>query len=103
MMKRKVPELYYRSSRICRVLGNPTAYQILRTLTGGAKTPSAIADELRLSLPTISIALRHLRQIDLVRYENLRAGKAYFIKDNTTVSILNQLELLVKRLRSREY
>ena len=102
-MKSKVPELHYRSSRICRVLGNPTAYQILKTLTRSRKTPSAIAGELKLSLPTISIALRHLRQIDLVRYENLREGKVYFIKDDIIASILNQLEVLVKRLRSREY
>ncbi|MGB7055942.1 MAG: helix-turn-helix domain-containing protein [bacterium] len=102
-MKSKVPELHYRSSRICRVLGNPTAYQILKVLIRSRKTPSAIADELKLSLPTISIALRHLRQIDLVRYENMKEGKVYFIKDDTIASILNQLEVLVKRLRSREY
>jgi DNA-binding transcriptional ArsR family regulator len=99
----RVPELYYRSSRICRVLGNPTAYQILKILIKNRKAPSALADELKLSLPTISIALRHLRQIDLVRYENLREGKVYFIKDDTVVSILNQLEVLVKRLSSGDY
>jgi DNA-binding transcriptional ArsR family regulator len=99
----RVPELYYRSSRICRVLGNPTAYQILKILIKNRKAPSALADELKLSLPTKSIALRHLRQIDLVRYENLREGKVYFIKDDTVVSILNQLEVLVKRLSSGDY
>lgn len=103
MVKRKVPELYYRCSRICRVLGNPTAYQILKILMRNRKSTSAIADELRLSLPTISIALRHLREIDLVRYDNMREGKIYFIKDKTVVSILDQLEVLTKRLRSREY
>ena len=102
-MKRKVPELYYRSSRICRVLGNPTAYQILKSLTNTRKKPSDIAQEFKLSLPTISIALRHLRQLDLVRYENLKEGKVYFIKDETIVSILNQLEHLVKRIKSHEY
>jgi DNA-binding transcriptional ArsR family regulator len=102
-MKRKVPEVYYRSSRICRVLGNPTAYQIIRLLTKDRLTPSAIAERLKLSLPTVSTVLRHLRQIDLVRYENLREGKVYFLKDNTIVSILGQLETLVSRLRSREY
>lgn len=85
------------------MLGNPTAYQILKILIKNRKAPSALADELKLSLPTISIALRHLRQIDLVRYENLREGKVYFIKDDTVVSILNQLEVLVKRLSSGDY
>jgi DNA-binding transcriptional regulator GbsR (MarR family) len=75
----------------------------MKALMKSKKTPSAIADELKLSLPTISIALRQLRQIDLVRYENLREGKVYFIKDATITSILDQLELLVKRLRNREY
>ena len=103
MVKRKVPEWYYRCSRICRVLGNPTAYQILKILMNNRKSPSAIADELRLSLPAISIALRHLREIDLVRYDNMREGKIYFIKDKTVVSILDLLEVLTKRLKSREY
>jgi DNA-binding transcriptional ArsR family regulator len=85
------------------VLGNPTAYQILKILIKSRKTPSAIADELRLSLPTISIALRHLRQIDLVRYENVREGKVYSVKDDTVVSIIDQLEVLVKRLSRRDY
>jgi DNA-binding transcriptional regulator GbsR (MarR family) len=75
----------------------------LKILIKNRKAPSALADELKLSLPTISIALRHLRQIDLVRYENLREGKVYFIKDDTVVSILNQLEVLVKRLSSGDY
>ncbi|MBE0433560.1 winged helix-turn-helix transcriptional regulator [candidate division WOR-3 bacterium] len=103
MAGRKVPELYYRCSRICRVLGNPTAYQILKLLTKGGKTPSAMADVLKLSLPTVSIALRHLRQIDLVRYENTINGKVYSLKDKAIVPVLEQLEVLVKRQRSREY
>ena len=102
-MRRRVPELYYRSSRICRVLGNPTAYQILKMLDRGGRKPSDIAKELKLSLPTISIALRHLRQIDLVRYENLAEGKVYFIKDETIVSIIDKIETLVKQIKTREY
>jgi DNA-binding transcriptional ArsR family regulator len=94
--KRRVSELHYRSSRICRVLGNPTAYHILRILIKNKRMPSAIADALNLSLPTVSIALRHLREIDLVRYENLREGKVSSLKDTA-------IETLVKRLRSREY
>lgn len=102
-MKRKVPELYYRSSRICRVLGNPTAYQILKSLVEDSKTPSIIAEELRLSLPTVSTALRNLRQIDLVRYENKKEGKVYSIKDETITSMLALLEKLVKNIKTRDY
>ncbi len=102
-MKRKVPELYYRSSRICRVLGNPTAYQILKSLVEDSKTPSLIAEELRLSLPTVSTALRNLRQIDLVRYENKKEGKVYSTKDETITSVLALLEKLVKNIKTRDY
>jgi len=102
-VRRKVPELYYRSSRICRVLGNPTAYQILKTIARGEKNPSHIAQELKLSLPTVSATLRHLRQLDLVRYENLKDGKIYFIKDNTIISIMKQIEQLITRIKTRDY
>jgi len=102
-IKRKVPELYYRSSRIFRVLGNPTAYQIIKSLAKGKKKPSDIVRELKLSLPTISNTLRNLRQLDLVRYENLKEGKVYFIKDEIIVSVLDKIELLVERIKTREY
>lgn len=85
------------------MLGNPTAYQITKILIKDHLTPSLIAERLELSLPTVSTVLRHLREIDLVRYENLREGKVYFIEDNTIAQVLGQLQLLVKRLRSREY
>lgn len=101
--QRGVPEIDYRSSRIFRVLGNPTAYQVIKLLVKDRLTPSVITERLKLSPTTVSTVLRHLRQIDLVRYENLKEGKVYFIKDETTVTVLNQLEVLVKRLRSREY
>lgn len=102
-MQRRVPELHYRSSRIFRVLGNPTAYQIVKSLAKGKKKPSKIAAELKLSLPTVSNTLRNLRQLDLVRYENLKNGKVYFIKDEMIISILEKIELLVGRIKTREY
>jgi len=85
------------------VLGNPTAYQVVKLLTKEQQTPSAIAEKLRLFLSRISTVLRHLRQIDIVRYENLREGKVYFIKDEAVVSILSLLENSVERLKTREY
>ena len=102
-MKRRVSELHYRSSRIFRVLGNPTAYQIIKSLAKGKKKPSNIAQELKLSLPTVSNTLRNLRQLDLVRYENLKDGKVYFIKDEMIVSVLDKVELLVERIKTHEY
>jgi DNA-binding transcriptional ArsR family regulator len=102
-MRKKVPELHYRSSRICRVLGNPTAYEVIKTLARGKKKPSEIAAEFGLSLPTICVVLRSLRQLDLVRYEPQRDGKLYFIKDENILAVINQLETLVKRIKTKEY
>ena len=82
------------------MLGNPTAYQIVKLLMRGGCTPSAIAAKLKVSVTTV---LRHLREIDLVRYENLREGKVYFIEDSRIVSDVDQLEISVTNLRSREF
>ena len=102
-MRKKIPEIHYRSSRICRVLGNPTAYEILKMLAKGKYKPTEIASAFKLSIPTISAALRSLRQLDLVRYETLPNGKAYSIKDRMIISVMNQLESLVKRIKTVEY
>ena len=66
--KQNMPETMYRASRCCRVLGNPTAYLILRCLDTKCKTPSDLSEETAIPLTTISMTLRHLRQMDLVRY-----------------------------------
>lgn len=102
-MRKKISELHYRSSRICRVLGNPTAYEILKTLSKSKKRPSEIAHDFGLSLPTICASLRSLRQLDLVRYETKSDGKLYFIKNATILSVMNQIEHLVKRIKTKEY
>jgi DNA-binding transcriptional ArsR family regulator len=102
-MRKKISELYYRSSRICRVLGNPTAYEVLKALSRTAMKPTDIAKEMRLSIPTISAVLRSLRQLDLVRYETVVNGKMYSIKDTAILSVMSQTETLVKRLKTVEY
>lgn len=66
--KLNMPETVYRASRCCRVLGNPTAYLIVRSLGDQRKTPSRLSDELGVPLATISTTLRHLRQVDVVRF-----------------------------------
>jgi DNA-binding transcriptional ArsR family regulator len=102
-MRKKIPELHYRSSRICRVLGNPTAYELLKVLAENEMRPTRIASEFGLSLQTICDALRSLRQLDLVRYETRRDGKYYFIKDTAILSAMREVERLVRRIRTREY
>lgn len=102
-MRKKIPELHYRSSRICRVLGNPTAYELLKVLAKNEMRPTRIASEFGLSLQTICDALRSLRQLDLVRYETRQDGKYYFIKDETVLSAMREIERLVGRIRTKEY
>jgi DNA-binding transcriptional ArsR family regulator len=85
------------------VLGNPTAYEILKALAKGRCKPTVLAAQFGLSVPTISAALKSLRQLDLVRYETLPDGKEYFIKDPVVLTVLNHMESLVKRIRGAEY
>jgi DNA-binding transcriptional ArsR family regulator len=102
-VRKKISELHYRSSRICRVLGNPTAYEILKVLSRAPRKPTDIAQEMRLSIQTISDVLRSLRHLDLVRYESRVDGKEYAIKDNAILAVMSQTETLVKRLKTVEY
>ncbi len=97
--KKPMLETQYRSSRICRVLGNPTAYKIIRLLENKKMTPSELSSKLKLSLSTISDTLRILRKVDLVRYETSRNNKIYFLKDPKIIKVLKELEKIVENLR----
>ena len=79
--KRGMPETDYRASRICRVLGNPTAYKILKLLGERKLTPSQLAELTGLSISTVSSTLRILRKIDLVRYLAVEREKIYWVKE----------------------
>jgi DNA-binding transcriptional ArsR family regulator len=102
-MGRKVPERLYRGSRICRVLGNPTAYEILKLLGRGKRQPTELADMMNLSKPTVSVCLRTLRNLDLIRYDNLRQGKFYYIKEPSILDILERIEALVNKIQKANY
>ncbi len=92
-------ETHYRASRFCRVLGNPTAYQILRMLSKFRQTPSELTDEIGLSLKTVSETLRNLRQVDLVRYMTKGHHKVYYLKDEFLPTVLSDIEKYVRRMR----
>lgn len=102
-MKRKVSETIYRCSRICRVLGNPTAYEILAVLAQGRQRPTALAGLLKVSVPTVSLALRSLRNLDLVRYENTVEGKYYFIKEDMLYKVMDDLRHVIRRQQRADY
>jgi predicted transcriptional regulator len=92
-------ETHYRASRFCRALGNPTAYQILKELTKSTKTPTQLAEEIGLSVKTISDTLRHLREVNLVRYTTKNRNKIYSLKDKLVSTALLNIEKYVERMR----
>lgn len=93
----------YRESRICRLLGNPTAYQILRLLADGSRhTPTEIAGIVERSLVTVSLTLRVLRTAELVRYEHKGKSTFYWLKYPEEIRLLETaLRRIVDRASSR--
>ncbi|MFH1709135.1 MAG: hypothetical protein ABIF71_14620 [Planctomycetota bacterium] len=57
---------------------------------------------LRIHITTVSVTLRHLRQIDLVRYEARGVTKEYWVKDSKTLDILDAIETWVENLRVKQ-
>jgi len=103
MAKKKIPEVHYRASRVCRVLGNPTAYELLHLLSKDARTPQELAHILGLSITTVSHVLRSLRQLDLVRYDVKYKERIYWIKEESLNTVMLLLEDLIKKLKTKEY
>ena len=98
-----MPETEYRASRVCRMLGNPTAYQVIKSLFKCEKTPTELAHEIGVSLATVSDVLRNLRNIDVVRYEVRTNERVYWIKKPVVVEILLRLERFVETIRVQQW
>jgi len=79
--RKPMRERRYRASRLCRVIGSP--------LAGG----------LNATVYAVSVALRMLRQIDVVRYETDGNRKRYWLKHPELLRVLVQLEKVVDRMR----
>ncbi|MGB3341266.1 MAG: winged helix-turn-helix domain-containing protein [bacterium] len=103
MERRKMLETHYRASRFCRVIGNPTAYQILKLLAKRKWTPTNLAKKIGLSLKTISDTLRNLRQVNIVRYETRNKNKLYFLKNESLVQVLMNIEKYVEKMRVEKW
>lgn len=102
MTKETMPETIYRASRCCRILGNPAAYLVMRHLGCGRKTPSQLAAELNFTVCAISVTLRHLRNVDLVRYQTVGKGREYWVKDPKALQFMRVLEKWVMTMRSKQ-
>jgi len=98
-----MPETQYRGSRFCRILGNPTAYQILSHLMKKPASPTELVKEIGLALQTICDTLRNLRNIDVVRYETVGKNKIYFLKDAYLKHIITDIEIFVERMRDKKF
>lgn len=96
-------ETAYRASRWFRVLGNPLAYQTVRCLGSGEKTVSDLAAQLGQGIKNMSHTLRHLRQVDLVRYETRGRNKVYWLKDGDVLELLQWVEARVDRMRGQAW
>ena len=102
-MRRKMPETEYRASRLCRILGNPTAYQIIKSLMRKKASVSELTHRIGLSLQTISDTLRNLRNVDLVRYDTVDKRKIYSLKDDSLRALTKDIELFVQRMRVKKW
>lgn len=96
-------EVPYRSSRICRILGNPVTFQILSLVVDAQLTPSQMAKRVNRSVSTVSLHLSKLRLADLVRYEKKGLTVSYRAKyPGKTRQLLQSLKQLVAQTRGTE-
>lgn len=98
-MKKKISEQRYRASRICRALGNPTAYEMVHLLSIRKRSPAELAQLLGVSIPTVSYVLRILRNLDLVRYEVSWREHTYWLKSGSIKRVMKELEELVVTIK----
>lgn len=74
-------ESRYRESRVCRVLGNPVVYAMVRLLADhGPLSPTAVGQAVGRRLQTVSGHLATLRTVDLVRYDRKGGQTRYWLK-----------------------
>lgn len=74
-------EAWYRASRLCRLLGNPVAFQVILSLDReGPLAPGEIARRVGRTVSTVSITLAKLRGVELVRYEARGGRPRYWLK-----------------------
>ena len=95
--------LVRRSSQLCRILGNPIAYRIVRLLGDGRRRPMELARRLGVSAPAVVNQLKHLKLAGIVRYESSglrRAGRKveYWLADRALARRLDDLERTLRTL-----
>ena len=93
-------ETHFRASQICRVLGNPKTYAMVKELSKGrALTPAELSQKVNRSLHTVCVHLRHLREVNVVRFQKKGRGTVYRLKSSTVDKVLKRLEQYVEEMR----
>ena len=88
----------YRQSRLCRLLGNPLAFAVVRLLAENKKmSPGEIARAVGRSVQRVITVLAALRLAEVVRYESDGTRNRYRLKHLREVkSLLSGLSRFVK-------
>jgi DNA-binding transcriptional ArsR family regulator len=95
-------ETLYRASQLCRVLGNPKAYQILVELRRhGPCTPSELAARIHRRMATVCKTLKTLREVHLVRYQRSGVNAVYKVKFDAVGVVMDRIEWLVTIIRKQ--
>jgi DNA-binding transcriptional ArsR family regulator len=97
-------EIAYRQSRLCRLLGNPVAFAIVRALAENDEmSPGLVANAVGRSVSRVSHILAALRLAEVVRYETEGRRTRYRLKHPREVrQILRALsEFVASASRSR--
>ncbi len=99
----KVVEKRFRGSVVCRVLGYPITYGIVKLLLDNGKMDlGSIAEYVKRSKQAVCSQLTKLRLANLVRYETRGKRTVYWIKYPKQIKdLLNTCESLVDRISRR--
>jgi hypothetical protein len=99
----KIVEKRFRGSIICRVLGYPISYGIVKLLFENGKMElSEIAKHVERSKQATCSQLTKLRLVNMVRYETKGNTTTYWIKyPKETEQLLNACEVIVQRISQR--
>lgn len=97
--KKPMREIYYRQSRIARVLGEPAKYSIVMLLLKqGPMTLAEIADRIHRDKSTTCFHLSKLKSLEITRFEAQADGVYYWIKYPQEIwEMINALNKFIKR------
>jgi predicted transcriptional regulator len=97
--KKPMREIYYRQSRIARILGEPAKYStVMLLLKHGPLSLSEIADRIHRNKSTTCFHLSKLKSLEIIRFEAQADGVCYWIKYPQELwEIIKALNKFIKR------